>query len=130
MATPFVEAPRKVSPGGRQLWRIVELVAAVCAIGGCDSEADRQAELANGADPLKALGATIESTRYTTAFWTQQADSNPSLFARARAVCDSQWASNSGQKVNCGAVAAAVFEHSGRRTAPKRARRDPRTMGP
>ena len=130
MATPFAEAPRRVSPARRQSWRIVALVAAVCAIGGCDSEADRQAELANGDDPLKALGATVESTRYTTAFWTRQGDSNPLLFARARAICDAQWTSNSGQKVNCGAVAAAVFEHSGRRTAPKRPRRDPRTMGP
>jgi hypothetical protein len=112
------------------LRRIVALVAVGCALGGCDSEADRQAELANGDDPLKALGATVESTRYTAAFWTQQADSNPSLFARARAVCDAQWASNSGQKVNCGAVAAAVFEHSGRRVAPKRPRRDPSTMVP
>ena len=130
MVTPFVAAPRRLSPARRRLRGIVSLVAAFCAIGGCVSQSEREAELANGADPLKALGATVESTRYTAAFWTQQADSNPSLFARARAVCDSQWASNSGQKVNCGAVAAAVFEHSGRRTAPKRARRDPRTMGP
>ena len=130
MATPFSEAPSRVFPAGRRLCGVVALVAAVCGIGGCDSEADRQAELANGADPLQALGAMVESTRYTAAFWTQQADSNPSLFARARAVCDAQWASNSGQKVNCGAVAAAVFEHSGRRVAPKRSRRDPRTMGP
>ena len=130
MYTPFAEVPSRVSAAGWRLRRFVALVAAVCAMGGCDSEADRQAELANGADPLQALGAAIESTRYTAAFWTQQADSNPSLFARARAVCDAQWASNSGQKVNCGAVAAAVFEHSGRRVAPKRPRRDPRTMGP
>ena len=130
MATPLAETPRRLSPACRRLRGIVALVAAVCAIGGCDSEADRQAELANGADPLQALGAMVESTRYTAAFWTQQADSNPSLFARARAFCDSQWASNSGQKVNCGAVAAAVFEHSGHRAAPKRPRRDPRTMVP
>ena len=130
MATPFAEAPSRVCPASRRLRGIVALVATVCAVGGCNSEADRQAELANGDDALKALGATVESTRYTTAFWTQQADSNPSLFAHARAYCDAQWASNSGQKVNCGAVAAAVFEHSGRRTAPKRPRRDPRAMVP
>ena len=130
MATPFAEAPSRVPRARRRLWGIVALVAAFYAIGACSSEADRQAELANGDDPLKALGATVESTRYTTAFWTQQADSYPLLFARARAFCDAQWASNSGQKANCGAVTAAVFEHSGRRTAPKRPRRDPRTMVP
>jgi hypothetical protein len=130
MTTPFAHETKRPSLARRRSWTIVTLVAAVCTIGGCDSEADRQAELANGSDSLQALGATVESTRYTAAFWTQQADSNPSLFARARAFCDAQWASESGQKVNCGAVAAAVFEHSGHRTAPKRPRRDPRTMVP
>lgn len=130
ITTRFAEATSRVSSTQRKVWTITALVFAICAIAGCDSEADRQAEIANGEDPLQALGATVESTRYTTVFWTQQADSNPLLFARARAVCDAQWASNSGQKVNCGAVAAAVFEHSGRRTAPKRPRRDPRTMVP
>ena len=97
---------------------------------GCTSEADRQADLANDSDPLAALAATVESTRYTTAYWSQQTDSNPTLFARARAYCDAQWATASGQKVNCAAVSAAAFEQSGRRPAPKRARRDPRTSGP
>ena len=97
---------------------------------GCGSETERQADLANGTDPLAALGATVESTRYTTAYWSQQADSNPTLFARARAYCDAQWATDSGQKVNCAAVSAAAFEQSGRRPTPKRPRRDPRTSGP
>ena len=130
MTTPFSDDSSRLALHRRRSWTIVALLAAVCVIDSCDSEADRQTELANGSDPLQALGATVESTRYTSAFWTQQADSNPSLFARARAVCDAQWASNFGQKVNCGAVAAAVFEHTGRRVAPKRPRRDPRTMGP
>jgi hypothetical protein len=130
MTTSFAHETRRPSLARRRSWTIVTLVAAVYAMAGCHSEADRQVELANGNDPLQALGATVESTRYTAAFWTQQADSNPSLFARARVICDGQWASDSGQKVNCGAVAAAVFEHSGRRAGPKRARRDPRMMVP
>ena len=97
---------------------------------GCASETDRQAELANGSDPLAALGATVESTVYTTAYWTRQGDSNATLFVRARAYCDAQWAIGSGQKVNCAAVSAAAFEQSGRRSGPKRPRRDPRTSGP
>ena len=103
---------------------------ALATNAGCVSEADRQADLANGSDPLAALGATVESTRYTTSYWIQKADSNPTLFARARAYCDAQWASGSGQKVNCAAVSAAAFEQSGRRPAPKRTRRDPRASGP
>jgi hypothetical protein len=103
---------------------------ALAANTGCVSETDRQADLANGSDPLAALGATVESTRYTTAYWSQKADSNPALFARARAYCDAQWVSGSGQKVNCSAVSAAAFEQSGRRPAPKRPRRDPRTLRP
>ena len=103
---------------------------ALAANTGCVSETDRQADLANGSDPLAALGATVESTRYTTTYWSQKADSNPMLFARARAYCDAQWASGSGQKVNCAAVSAAAFEQSGRRPAPKRPRRDPRTLRP
>ena len=126
----FTNTSRRVYRARRWLWGRAALVIAAVRVTGCDSEADRQAKLANGDDPIVALGSTVESTRYTAAFWTQQSDSNPSLFARARAFCDAQWASNSGQKVNCGAVAAAVFEHSGRRSAPKRSRRDPRTMGP
>ena len=105
-------------------------LAALATNTGCVSEADRHADLANGSDPLAALGATVESTRYTTAYWSQKADSNPTLFARARAYCDAQWASGSGQKVNCAAVSAAAFEQTGRRPAPKRPRRDPRTSGP
>jgi hypothetical protein len=109
---------------------IFAAVVALTTETGCTSEADRQADLANGSDPLAALGATTESTRYTTAYWSQQADSNPALFARARAYCDAQWASGSGQRVNCAAVSAAAFEQSGRRPAPKRSRRDPRASGP
>ena len=105
-------------------------LTALVTITGCASETDRQADLANGRDPLAALGATVESTRYTTAYWSQQADSNPTLFARARAYCDAQWSTDSGQKVNCAAVAAAAFEQSGRRPAPKRPRRDPRISRP
>ena len=111
---------------------LVVAFAALLALAtntGCMSESD-QADLANGSDPLAALGATVESTRYTTAYWTQKADSNPALFARARAYCAAQWASGSGQKVNCAAVSAAAFEQSGKRPAPKRPRRDPRTSGP
>ena len=104
-------------------------LVALAANTGCVSETDRQADLANGSDPLAALGATVESTRYTTAYWAQKADSNPALFARARAYCDAQWASGSGQKVNCAAVSAAAFEQSGRRPVPNRPRRDPRTSG-
>ena len=130
MMADFTNTSHRAYRARRWPWGTAALLIAVVLVTGCDSEADRQTELANGDDPIAALGSTIESTRYTTAFWTQQADSNPSLFARARAFCDAQWASNSGQRVNCGAVSAAAFEHLGRRTAPKRPRRDPRTMGP
>ena len=110
-------------------FRFLAATVTTLAIAGCTSEADRQANLANGDEPLAALAAAVESTRYTAAYWSQQADSNPTLFARARAYCDSQWASNSGQKVNCAAVAAATFESSGRRTPPRRPRREPPTSG-
>lgn len=114
-----------VRPVGRGLRATQLALTAVAAFGiGCRSEADRQAELANGGDPVAALGATVESMRYTTGYWVQQADSNPPLFARARAFCDAQWAGGAGQKVNCAAVAAAAFERSGRRPAPTRPRRD------
>ena len=128
---PFANGSSQLRAGLRKIRAVFfAALAALATETACTSEADRQADLANGSDPLAALGATVESTRYTTAYWSQQGDSNPTLFARARAYCDAQWATGSGQRVNCAAVSAAAFEQSGRRPAPKRTRRDPRTSGP
>ena len=105
---------------------IAALAAAV--LSSCRGAAG-DAAIANGDDPLAALTVDIESTRYTTRYWSTQADSNPTLWSKAQAYCEQQRAASSGQKVNCGAVLAAKFERGGRSSAPVRSRRDPQRMG-
>lgn len=72
----------------------------------CNSPQERQADIANGPDPLAALAAEVESTRYGSAYWSQQSDSNTSLWQRAKDYCAQNAVTANGQKVNCGAVMA------------------------
>jgi hypothetical protein len=100
---------------------------AALVLSSCRGAGD--AAIANGDDPLAALTVDVESTRYTTRYWSTQADSNPTLWSKAQAYCEQQRAASSGQKVNCGAVLSAKFERGGRSSAPARPRRDPQAMG-
>ena len=112
--------------------RLIRIAAvgslAASVLSSCRGAAS-DAAIANGDDPLAALTVDVESTRYTTRYWSTQADSNPTLWSKAQAYCEQQRAASSGQKVNCGAVLAAKFERGGRSSAPVRARRDPQRMG-
>ena len=101
---------------------------AAMVLSSCRGAAS-DAAVANGDDPLAALTVDIESTRYTTRYWSTQADSNPTLWSKAQAYCEQQRAASSGQKVNCGAVLSAKFERGGRSSTPARPRRDPQAMG-
>lgn len=71
---------------------------------GCKSQQDQQADIANGPDPIAALSADVESTRYGSAYWSAQSDSNTPLWRRAKDFCAANAVTASGQKVNCGAV--------------------------
>lgn len=96
-------------------------LALLCAMTACTSKQQRQADLANGDDPLQALAADAPSTRYGSAFWAQQSDSNTDLWRKAQAYCAQYGVSARGQKVNCGAVSAARYEETARhpeRSAP------------
>ena len=44
-------------------------------------------EIADGGDPLAALGASAASARYATPFWAEQAHHKSSLWAEARHFC-------------------------------------------
>lgn len=71
---------------------------------GCKFQQESQAEIANGPDPVAALSADVESTRYGSAYWSQQSDSNTALWQQAKDYCAKNAVTASGQKVNCGAV--------------------------
>lgn len=72
---------------------------------------------------MKALAASVPSTRYTAGYWQTRADQNAALWQSAVRYCDEQKAAGQGSKPNCGAVASAQFEIAGRAPAQQRARR-------
>jgi hypothetical protein len=74
------------------------------ALAACTSKGQQEADIANGDDPIAALGANVESTRYGTAYWAQQSDSNTSVWQQAKDYCAKNGVTGQGQKVNCGAV--------------------------
>jgi hypothetical protein len=83
-------------------------------VGACKSDRERQADIANGDDPLQALTANVQSTRYGRAFWLSQSDSNTALWQRARTYCEQNAVTPQGEKVNCGAVVAVAREETAR----------------
>lgn len=89
-------------------------IVLLCTVASCKSKQDQQADLANGDDPLQALTANVQSTRYGTAYWTQQSDSNTETWRKAKEYCARNGVNSQGQKVNCGAVAAAQYEETAR----------------
>lgn len=90
------------------------LFAAAVLTVGCKSGQDRAAGVANGNDPLKALTVEVTSTRYGSAYWAQQSDSNTAVWQKAKAYCGTSGVTAQGQKVNCGAVMAARYEETAR----------------
>jgi hypothetical protein len=100
-----VDAPTR----GRR-WIIAAAVLVPC-LGSSACRADRAAARANGDDPLAALAAPLESRRYTTAYWVEQADRATALWTRAVAYCDAARAIGQAP-INCGAVITARFERS------------------
>lgn len=90
------------------------LLSVVLLFTGCKSQQDQAADVANGDDPLKALTVSVTSTRYGSAYWTQQSDSNTALWQQAKDYCGKNGVTAQGQKVNCGAVMAARYEETAR----------------
>jgi hypothetical protein len=101
------------------------LVAAALSLG-CKSAQDQAADVANGDDPLKALTVDVASTRYGTAYWTQQSDSNTPTWQKAKAYCGTNGVTAQGEKVNCGPVMATRYEE----TAKHPERQAPGTLRP
>lgn len=99
---------------------VVSIAVALGASQGCRSRAEREADIANGADPLAALTVFAVSTRYTTAYWLTQAQSDTALWNRARTYCVQQRSAAQGAKPNCAAVNDAEFELAGRSVRPGR----------
>jgi hypothetical protein len=47
-----------------------------------------QEQLANGDDPIAALGSTVESSRYGAKYWTEQMNAASDTWTRAIAYCE------------------------------------------
>jgi hypothetical protein len=47
-----------------------------------------QEELANGDDPIAALGSTVGSSRYGLNYWVEQRDQETDVWARALVYCE------------------------------------------
>jgi hypothetical protein len=105
------------------------LIAALCACGRSDKESDApDADVANGDDPLRALAAPVQSTRYTSAYWQTRAGQDPALWQKAVTYCDAQRSAAQGTKPNCGAVFNAQFEIAGRAPVQKYPRKSAAEM--
>lgn len=59
-------------------------VASLLLFGACQSSEE---DIANGDDPIRALSATVLSTRYTQAYWVQQSENRSEIWQRARETC-------------------------------------------
>ena len=88
--------------------------------GGCATSRDEESEIANGDRPLEALTVNVASTRYGTAYWARQSDSNTSVWQAGTAYSEQHGVTDRGQRVNCGPVMAVRYEELVRH--PDRAR--------
>ena len=64
----------------RHLVAITALLATACSPSAED--------VANGDDPIAALGSTAESSRYGLNYWTKQRDAKSDIWTRALAYCE------------------------------------------
>ena len=87
---------------------------------GCRSQAEREADIANGDDPMAALAVSATSTRYTTRYWVTQAEQKTPIWERGRTYCEQQRSAAQGAKPNCGALFDAQLEIAGREVRPPR----------
>ncbi len=67
-----------------KLWKGFLLLAGVAAAAACRPTAEAVAE---GDDPLAALGAPVASARYDGGFWAREAHRESLTWKRARALC-------------------------------------------
>jgi hypothetical protein len=103
--------------------RDLELAAILAGIvlgAACRSQAEREADIANGDDPVAALSVSAPSARYTTRYWLTQAEQDAAVWSRAAAYCREQRAAAQGTKPNCAAVYEAESDLSVRTLRPRR----------
>ncbi len=65
-----------------------------------------QEDIANGDDPIAALGSTVESSRYGATYWAEQMKADSDVWNDAVAYCEDAERAN---YPNCELVAAAKF---------------------
>lgn len=99
---------------------VVAALSPLTGISACATRQDKEREIANGDRPLEALTVDVASTRYGTAYWARQSDSNTSVWQAGKAYCEQHGVTDQGQKVNCGPVMAARYDELSRH--PDRAR--------
>ena len=104
-------------------YRRALIAAPLLWLGACQPSEE---DVANGDDPIRALSATVLSTRYAQAYWRQQADGRSQVWQRAQAVCDD---ADLGEKPNCAPVLGvaqfdAMVEQTRNRPPPPRETRD------
>lgn len=102
--------------------RLAAVLGMMGAATACRSQAEREADIANGDDPLAALTVSAPSTRYTTRYWLTQVEHDPTLWANGAAYCEQQRSAAVGTKPNCAAVYEAQSDLSVRKLRPPRAR--------
>lgn len=73
-------------------------IASLLVIGACQPSEE---DIANGDDPVRALSATVPSTRYAQAYWVQQSENRSEVWQRARATCQN---ADLGERPNCSLV--------------------------
>ncbi len=79
-------------------YRWVTRVVLLLPIGACQPS---QEDIANGDNPIDALGATARSTRYTSSYWVQQSERRSELWQRAQTACRD---ADLGARPNCAVV--------------------------
>jgi hypothetical protein len=62
----------------------ITLVLGVVLLLGCRASEE---DLANGDDPIAALGATVESSRYGEKYWQEQIQADSDVWREAVAYC-------------------------------------------
>jgi hypothetical protein len=82
---------------------LVTLVLSTASFLGCQASEE---DIANGNDPIAALGAAVESSRYGEKYWQEQIQANSDVWQEAVSYCqDSQHANYP----NCEAVNRVAF---------------------
>lgn len=97
------------------------VLGVIALAAACRSQAEREADIANGDDPIAALEVSAPSTRYSTRYWLTQAERDPATWGRATAYCQEQRAAPQGTRPNCAAVYEAQTNLSVRNLRPQRA---------